>query len=559
MMHITRAMRWPAVEVIRIALSRDLRAIGRVLTKKWFIFIACLWAVQASAQGTYTAASCSEVAVLAAVTAEQAHAVDGDIISIPAGSCAWTTQLTATFNNSVTIQGAGAISATTGGASTSGSDLTSITDDVGGDLQINTMSGKSVRITGIADIGSSSAGNGSWQILGTSSAVRVDHCHIVVTSASSVGLYIGGSVTGVADHDYFDSGAGGFIDNPIAVHNGNGWNGTSSADNSFHSWAYPDNFGSSQFFFFEDDLWSQADIGDSHDGARYVIRHSTYTGSHGQMYNHGITDAAVFPMKAVEIYLNNFDTSPSNSAPAFSNNGGALLFWGNTSTGHQYMTQFAYTRVNNGTYNYGTVPNGWGNCAGGGAYTAWDYGSNGPCMAQPGLGPGDLLSGTSFPNIVNSTTGTQSWPHQTLDPIYVWANTFNDAGYSPEGYLQNSITALLADNKNYYQQFNSSYGEPGNFNGTAGVGQGSSLPSTAQPTCTPGSTALPSGTIWLGVSVSGNWGPGYWDTSNNTLYICTSTNTWTAYYTPYTYPNPLTQSSTGTTVAAPTNLSAIVQ
>src|SRR5216683_2580597 len=39
----TRTMRWPVFAVIRFALSRDLRGIGGVLTRKWFVFIVCLW------------------------------------------------------------------------------------------------------------------------------------------------------------------------------------------------------------------------------------------------------------------------------------------------------------------------------------------------------------------------------------------------------------------------------------------------------------------------------------------------------------------------------------
>jgi hypothetical protein len=48
---------------------------------------------------------------------------------------------------------------------------------------------------------------------------------------------------------------------------------------------------------------------------------------------------------------------------------------------------------------------------------------------------------------------------------------------------------------------------------------------------------------------------GYWATDQNTLYQCTATNTWTSYYTPYTYPHPLQ----GTGPAPPTNLDAIAQ
>jgi hypothetical protein len=34
-------------------------------------------------------------------------------------------------------------------------------------------------------------------------------------------------------------------------------------------------------------------------------------------------------------------------------------------------------------------------------------------------------------------------------------------------------------------------------------------------------------------------GVGYWASDINTLYVCNPTNTWTVYYTPFTYPHPL--------------------
>src|SRR5271169_3790626 len=143
-----RTMRWPVFAVLRFVVSRDLRRFGGVLMKKWFIFIMCLWAFQASAQGTYSAATCNLSDVSAAIASEQAKPLDGDIISIPSGTCTWTgsTNLSATFNKSVTIQGAGAISTTSGGASTTGTDQTIIIDNLTGrpstTISFNTVAGK---------------------------------------------------------------------------------------------------------------------------------------------------------------------------------------------------------------------------------------------------------------------------------------------------------------------------------------------------------------------------------------------------------------------------------
>ena len=72
------------------------------------------------------------------------------------------------------------------------------------------------------------------------------------------------------------------------------------------------------------------------------------------------------------------------------------------------------------------------------------------------------------------------------------------------------------------------------FNGSSGVGVGSF---SARPSnCTTG--------------------VGYWATDSNTLYQCASTNNWTTYYVPYTYPYPTTQ--TTNSPAPPTNVEATV-
>lgn len=151
--------------------------------------------------------------------------------------------------------------------------------------------------------------------------------------------------------------------------------------------------------------------------------------------------------------------------------------------------------------------------------------------------------GSGCANEINPTP-TNYTPQ--VNNTYVWNNFINgtETPMTP-GPVGNGCGT--AENKSYWNDStSSSVDSNAAFAGTVGVGEGtlSSRPST----CTIG--------VGYWATDQGNWnnsGSG----GQGVLYKCTSTNNWTLFYTPYTYPHPLRTGIT-VTVNAPTNLAATV-
>ena len=312
---------------------------------------------------TYPAASCNESDVQAAYKTEQTTPADGDIISIPSGTCTWTTALNVSPANSLTFQGAGAVSATQGGASTTGTDNTIINDDASAWMGVTTISGKSLRITGLAiykNSGYPCCSNGELTITGPSQSVRVDHNHFVVYTSGARMVLIQGSVLGVADHNVFDGYA---LMNGVAVENGRTWNGDAAGFGD-KSWADSAYWGSNKFFFMEDNYFNNHGstggyFNDCSVGGREVIRYNTMN-HFGVIQAHEMT-GDYHGCREGEIYQNTY-LNTTEAGAAVGTRSGTVLVWGNTL---QQVKQIATPQQDRVSGANGTLANGYSMCGNG--------------------------------------------------------------------------------------------------------------------------------------------------------------------------------------------------
>lgn len=510
------------------------------------LFASALFSAGAKAQ-TIQAASCNASDVQAALNSVTASTTT---VKIPSGTCHWSGQVTLTVpsgSTSLSILGAGSLSTVGGG------DATVIIDDYGSTqplLAIATGPASSfLRLAGITIQGGSGGikQNGAIEMTGESQSVRVDHNHLNLSTYSSGGeigvLFV--DPTGVFDHNLCDDGGG--VNECVNVW-ALGYGGQSFGDGA---WADSSNLGSSNFMFVENNTINGGlYMDDCDDGGREVVRYNTINQAQTQTHPTGSAGRRR-GCRAKEVYQNTFNGSPScNGSSGFNNctfgayflSSGTGVIWGNSlpvvnaaaGSGYQWLISLHSMRRDNSTYQQTATPNGWGYCGTSfnGTGSAWDGNANAttgyPCLDQPGRGKGQLLA-NDFPNAVKTATNSIAWPNDALEPIYEWMDSMTPVPNNPGGLMNNYSSDVLVQNQDFYL-YNS------NFNGKSGVGSG--LLSARPATCTP--------------MVA------YWATDTNTLYQCSSPNTWTTYYKPYTYPHPLTQQQTtsppSSAPAAPTDL-----
>ena len=409
--------------------------------------------------------------------------VDGDTVTVPAGNCTWTSSVN--LGKGITLSGAGI-------------DQTTITSNVptkagtSGEspLKVNVTGSSAWRITGFTftDTGNNYDYSGIIEIKGSVTGWRLDHVKFYNCNHRAVRVMTAGC-EGLIDHIQYISDinepTGSFA---ILV----------EPANSEDMWDISTSLGDSHAIYIEDSTFSKSyeETGgavDGVNGARYVFRHNHSTNmgilSHGREHSRGTS--------RFEAYDNIIDITISGAGKAaITWRGGTGIAFDNTVNGDwwQFLQLKDYSTCDSTCDNstYTLTPD---------CYSAGGY----PCQDQVGRAY-DIGGATP----------------QALIPIIFFGNTYKGAENNTP-YIYSWITDggcttgncpldgpdVIQANRDYYVQNDS-------FNGTSGVGVGTSRPST----CTQG--------VY------------YWHTDTEVLDKCTSTNTWqNAYFKPYTYPHPL--------------------
>jgi hypothetical protein len=300
---------------------------------------ALLWgATGASPAGAAVveASSCSSADVQAAVDL----AAEGDIVSIPAGTCTWTAGVTigeitdwgppvTIESKALTLQGAGM-------------DLTIIVNEIPRDesstedsaLMILTLEGKPFRLSGMTFRGGAEGTGDSWhgtvRLGGGCKTWRIDHARF--DHLYSRAVETSGDTLGVIDHcEFLQSNWAQFI----YIDHG-GWGGHDTGDGS---WASPLALGTDQAIFMEDNRFewdgesTPVEAVDCCSGGRFVFRHNEIINT--SFGNHGTESTgrgrSCFSW---EIYDNTFTrTDPVNRWTLFLARGGTGVMYDNTATG----------------------------------------------------------------------------------------------------------------------------------------------------------------------------------------------------------------------------------
>jgi hypothetical protein len=480
------------------------------------ILILCILSCASSVHAdTHAAASCSQAHVEAAIAA----ASRGDTVTVPAGSCSWAEELV--IDKSIIFQGAGAgttvITSTQAangicGSSTGGEACSymikyapaTIADDK------DTL----FRITGFTLDADFKVGNILVYNPSTTAhnKVRIDNNaltdgnYATGTSGSDTraSVMIRGTVYGVMDNNTIGTVPIIRIYGPASTAGKSMW----EAFGMYQP-------GTSQTFFVEDNTitwdypshtdWSRT-LDSTGYGSSWVARYNDYIANPASSAlvmiwdsHPGVDNFGTFATRGKEVYGNDM-TGMGRFSPRC-NGGQTILF---------------YNRDNDTSATY--VPT---------LVTQMDYANEPGLTACGSNAVSSEVGRTTCAAAVSGYTMPQH-PHRE----YEWANWWGATPTKWPGFVSSGAIALRNDID--YFNYNLSFGERTAGN-SSGVGCGTLAARPA--TCTTGIAYW--ATSQSCSDIANYVGKAPTTPISGTLYRCSTTDTWSAYYTPYTYPHPL--------------------
>lgn len=454
-----------------------------------------------------TTADASRTAVNNAI--QNAGANGHDTICVPTGTATWSTPIILP-NIDLTVAGNSVITCTGGSSSADPTDCTAtnntnITCSTGACFTLPFTA--THRITQFSMTCGGSGGNGCFDYIYTSDVnvndhFRVDHNRLASNNGWAEWQIVGG------DNCVHPQGV---IDNNLMVDISIQPQGTDPGDD------ISEGFGSCQ-----QDIWttnvatllgaqngvvvaernewantgSNVNSMDCNHGTRYVARFNSITSGVHTYEIHGVQGENRGCM-TTEIYENNASGLTGFSGTVFWRGGTGMVF------NNRQSAAFSFgVLLTNDRSELDDPIATFGQCDGSHAGVDGNTGTRGyPCRDQPGRGH-DTVEWTCCPGAGAYT--------QTAAPIYVWGNLTGGAAMDVEVDSTGDADVHIVVNRDYYN-----------------ISTGTSLPGT----CTVGQG------FWK-TDEGGNWNTLNAGSNDGRLYKCTTTNNWTVYYTPLTYPHP---------------------